>query len=287
MHDVLRSKRLALGACLLVWPIALVAAQGAASIPPYPASDTYDLYVQYVHRVMASSQANSNDYYDWEPFDGLMKAGRYEGVFLLARAMHETAPQLSYCLGGIDFRNPVNLAYEAGQLDLVKRLIGLDRALARMPDQSAEATYLDPLATAVTNNDERWAQAFLDAGASIDTDHVASTRHGGYPANLLTVSPSKEMDAFLLSKHISTIHTLDSPQDGSCASDNVRLRSDPGLQGKVLGKLMTGDAFSVLATTYKRQTIDSVDGCWVKVSFKGQTGWVFQPFVRCDYFDMP
>jgi len=262
-------------------------AQDQVKIPSYPSADTYDAYVQYVRAVSGVSQANPNAFYDWEPFRGLMQEKRYEGIYLLAKAMRDTMPNIDYCLGGCSFANSVNLAYEAAQFDLVKKLITLDPHLVQMPDQSPEATYLEPLATAVAQNDIQWAQAFLDSGANINTSNVKSTRNGGYPANLLTVSPSREMDAFLLSKHISTLFTLEAPQDGICSDDNVRLRSDPGLQGKVIGKLMKNDKFQVIAITYKRESIDSTEGCWVKVSFQNQSGWVFQPFVRCDYFDMP
>ncbi len=264
---------------------ASIVAQDKPAAPPYPSADTYEAYVQYVHGVLGTRSTTA--LFDWEPFECLMQAKRYEGVYQLAKALHDTAPETKYCLGGWRFINPINLAYEAGQFDLVKRLLALDRELVRMSDCDAETFYLEPVATAVVHNDTLWVQAFLDAGADINTDRVKSSRNGTYPANLFTVSPSKGMDAFLLSKHVATVYTLENPQDGSCNDDNVRLRSDPGLQGTVLGKLMKGDSFKVLATTYKRDSIDGVEACWVKISFKSQVGWIFQSFVACDYFDLP
>jgi hypothetical protein len=256
---------------------------------PYPGKDNYESYAKFIRDVQAFYAKNqgTNASFAWEPFRGLVEAGRDEGVYQLAKAMRDAIPDGSYRVSPGAFVNPVNLAYEAGRFDLVKRLIGLDKALAGMCDEGDEGTGLTPLATAVAHDDIKWAQAFLDAGASLGTGNVESVKGGEtYPVNLFTISKSKAMDDFLAGKDLSTVFVLASPVDGSCNDDNVRLRSGPSAQGAVLAKLMKGDKFSVLATTYKRDTIDDYPGHWVKISHKGQIGWIFQEFVECDYFDM-
>ena len=264
----------------------LPAQNDVSALFPYPLSDTYEGYTQYV-KSFSESRSDTNIPIDWEPFRGLIQAKRYDGVYLLTRALHDLAPEKNYCLGGGLFINPINLAYEAKQFDLVLKLIAFDKALVSLPDAGIQAYYLEPLATAVVNNDTRWAEIFLKAGADVNTGYVKNSRNGSYPANLLTVSPSKEMDEFLLKRNIHSMFVLETPQEGKCNDDDVRLRSDPGVKGKILGKLMKGDTFKVLATTYKLDTIGTLSGSWVEVSFNDQIGWIFEPFVSCDYLDFP
>jgi hypothetical protein len=257
---------------------------------PYPEKDNYQAYVKYVRDLQAfyNSDADKQDVFAWEPFSDLVKAGRDEGAFQLAKAMRDTISDGSYAVNSEAFTNPVNLAYKAGRFDLVKRLIGMDSRLAGMHDDYDESQGLTPLATAVANDDIKWAQAFLDAGADLNTEYVEGKKGGGgYPANLFTISKSKAMDDFLAGKKLKTLFVLESPAEGSCNDDNVRMRSEPGTQGAVLAKLMKGEKISVLAVTFKRDTVGDCTSCWVKVSCKGQIGWVFQEFVQCDCFDMP
>lgn len=282
---------LRIAAAALIFLAALPASgQDAPSAPsiPYPAKDDYQSYVKYIKDIKSSFLDKPHNLGAWEPFAGLVQAGRDEGVLQLAKVLRDTMPDAKYSLVDGGFENPVNLAYKAGRFDLVKRLISLDKGLLELPDAGMESFGLVPLAEAVTRDDLPWTKAFLDAGASLDTEYVEYQKGGGgYPKNLFTVSKSKAMDDLLASRKLKTAFVLESPADGSCNDDNVRMRSEPGTQGAVLAKLMKGDKFSVLASTYKRDTIGDYPGCWVKVSFKGQVGWVFQQFVRCDYFDMP
>ena len=224
---------------------------------------------------------------DGELFAGLVREGRDEGAYQLAKALHDTTPELKYQVVEGDFANPITLAYEAGRLDLVKRLIALDKALLDYPDIVGESFVRVPLAAAVAKGDAEWAQAFLDAGASLDTKYVRPAMDEvGYPDNLYTISPGKAMDDFLASRKLTSLFVLDEPAPGSCNDDDVRLRSAPGAQGEVIGKLMKGDKFSVIASTCKKDTIGGFKGSWVEVSYKGQKGWVFQQFVKCNFFDL-
>jgi hypothetical protein len=277
-------------AALFLLAVLPASGQDAPSAPslPYPAKDDYQSYLKYVKDIKASFLDKPHNIGTWEPFADLIQAGRDEGVFQLAKVLRDTMPEAKYGLVDGDFRNPIGLAYLAGRLSLVRRLISLDRGLLELPDAGMESYGLVPLAEAVARDDLAWTKSFLDAGADIDTSYVEYQKGGGgYPKNLFTISKSKAMDDFLAGRKLKTVYLLESPADGSCNDDNVRMRSEPGTQGAVLAKLMKGDKFSVLASTYKRDTIGDYPGCWVKVSFKGQVGWVFEQFVGCDYFDMP
>jgi hypothetical protein len=265
------------------------ASQDAPSAPPipYPTKDDYQSYVKYIEDLRASFRDRPSETVAWEPFDGLVRAGRDEGVYQLAKALHDTMPELKYLVVESDFRNPVILAYEAGRFDLVKRLISLDKGLLGYPETTMNSYGRVPLAAAVARGDIAWAQAFIDAGASLDTQYVrASMDEVGYPDNLYTISPSKAMDDFLAGKQVKPLYVLEDPASGNCNDDNVRLRSSPSTQGAVIAKLMRGDRFEVLASTYKRETIGDFNGCWVEVSYKGQKGWIFQQFVKCNFFDL-
>lgn len=272
-----------LSACLFVVGAA-AQAQDNSKLPSLPSTDAYVDYLQFVQS-FPSSLSDSAELWSWDPFSELFEAKRYEAAYSLARALR-TVPDKRYRLEG-NFRNSINLAYEAGNFELISRLIQLDRTLVSLADESAESTGQEPLAVAVAHNDIVWCDTFLAAGADINTDKVKSSKEGGYPANLLTISPTKEMTVFLLGKNIRTTFELDTPQEGMCNDDNVRLRSGPGLTGDVVGKMMKNNTCSVLATTYQRDNINSNTSCWLKVSFKGKVAWVFQPFIVCNYFDLP
>jgi hypothetical protein len=267
-----------------------VAAQDAQAAPPipYPAKDTYDAYVKYVHDIQAFflSDANGKAFLYWEPFLDLVKAGRDDGVLLLAQVMRDKHPDEEYQVVKGTFRNPISAAYLEGRFDLVRRLIAFDRRMVRMHETFDDGDSREPLAEAVDKDDIKWAQTFIDEGADVNTTFVNEARNiGAIPENLLSVSRSKAMDDFLIGKGIKTVYTFTEPMDGSCNDDNVRLRSDPGVQGKVIGKLMKGDTLAVLATTYKMDVIDSNGGRWYKVGYKGRIGWVFSQFVECEALD--
>lgn len=248
----------------LAWAALGAAAQDAQAAPPipYPEKDTYDSYVKYVRDIQAFflNDANKQAFLYWEPFEDLVKAGRDDGVLLVAQVMRDKHPDEDYSAVKGTFRNPISLAYLAGRFDLARRLIAFDKRMVRLHDSFDDGEGREPVAEAVSSDDLQWTQAFLDAGADINTEYVDEARNiGAIPENLLSISRSKAMDDFLLGRKIKTVYAFEQPADGSCNDDNVRMRSDPGLQGKVIGKLMKGDQLVVVAATYKFDVIDSKD----------------------------
>ena len=221
----------------LAGAVALVA--GKVAVPPprptLPQDDSLEEFVQFVQRYK-DSQGDTEP--DWDFFRVLMESRRYNAVFLLAEALHDTLPfdpqepAKRYHLGELSsFSNPVTLAYQAGQYDLVRRLMSLDSSFVGLNDFGAESTGIVPLAAAVAANDLTWAKYFVDAGADVQTSYVVNQKgSSSYPINLFTISPSTAMDSFLLSRGVIREYVLpDGPTQGSCNDNDVRIRSEPSL----------------------------------------------------------
>ena len=216
--------------------------------PTLPASDSYAGFVAFVTTdFMIPDEAKVLDE-DWDAFSELLAAGRVEGVYLLAKAFHEAAPRKLYW------------TIESGPFQ-----------------------FRNPISLAYK------AKNFLDAGANLRTyfvEYLKDENPQFYTSNLLSVSRSPRMDQFLVSRGLPTICEANSPGDATCNDSNVRFRSSPSTDGKVIASLNKGDKVEVLGYTYKTYTIGQYSGRWVKARFKDQVGWVLQAFLEGPYYEM-
>jgi hypothetical protein len=69
-------------------------------------------------------------------------------------------------------------------------------------------------------------------------------------------------------------------RDGVMNDSGVRMRSDPGLRGKVLGSLKKGEKVKIRDVSNDEETIEGKRAYWYKVrTTSGQEGWVFGGYV--------
>lgn len=270
---------------MLISAAALVA-QDQPVVPPFPREDSYENYCAYVEDFGKTSPVSGTTF--WEPFRPLAAEKRYGAILFLTQALHDRAPEKDYCLAGDTFINPVTVAYQEKQYDLVRALVKFDPKLADMNNFNIRYNGLCPLAETVKNDDQVLTEFLLDAGAQINTEYVESKGEGsGYPTNLLSICPSQAMKKFLLARGIATVCPFQEPLTGKIKDDGVRLRSLPSTQGQVLTKLAQGDELTILGITYENETVGDASGRWVEVRHGDFHGWVFSPFVACNAFDLP
>lgn len=267
----------------------LVQAQGA-NFPPYPDQDTETAWNGYANALLSALDAQAG-VVNFNPFDDLAAAKRWKAMVLLTKALVQRSedPEERYGFHGI-LVNPVNIALREGQGDTVKALIDVDRHLASLHDHGLQSDGLEPIALAVKLNDKTWVQYFLDHGAPINTGFVVPTKGSSLGnCNLLTISPTPDMDAFLMAKKIETLWRPDPAIKivGTVNDQNVRLRSDASSKSQIITVLNKGDSLTITGLTYKTETIADVTSFWAEVQFHGQRGWVFFHYIDSDYFNMP
>ena len=62
----------------------------------------------------------------------------------------------------------------------------------------------------------------------------------------------------------------------------LKMRDKPGLSGKVLTVIPDKTEVKLLAWGEKEEKIAGKEGSWVKISWKGKTGWAFDAFLNIE-----
>ena len=82
--------------------------------------------------------------------------------------------------------------------------------------------------------------------------------------------------AILKAKGAYTLHyTHPKPNIAQSTTDRLRIRTTPGLDGSVIGYLMTGDVVQLLEVTPLASQIDGMTAPWIRIRRAQTEGWVF------------
>lgn len=244
-----------------------------------PTATKYEDFKKLVQTIKAESEQRYLTF-DVNVFDVLLKANRNNEVLWLAKAYHEYWPEGDFACpvksGSVELvENPVNLAYRLGRDEVVRGLLEIEPALVNLRGRVHVYFLLPPLAEAVKKADTAWVREFLVRGAKVDV--VVAPE--GLPMNLLSISPTPEIDQILLDHHVETVGTWDEPFPSRCLDNHVRLRKDPSTTSAVLAQINKDEPLQILGYTFKVFTIGTQSGRWMHVNYQGTVGWVFQAFV--------
>jgi hypothetical protein len=265
------------------------AALGAQDYPKLssliPRTDSYADFVAMAQRVGGDENQGTVEL-DVNPYESLLGEHRDAAVFLFLKAYRSVFPDDRTCEIAGYVINPVTVAYRMKEFDLVRSLLDFDKGLVNVADEGLQSSGIVPIAAAVEKNDLPWTTYFLGKGADVHTTRVISTKGdtGPFGLNLLSISPSPEMDKLLLDRGIETVYSFTAPLGGHSLDDGVRIRTDPSTSGSIITTMKKGEAFTAVGNTYKRSLINGTSGSWIKIMHDGKPGWVFEEFVSIDGF---
>jgi hypothetical protein len=142
-----------------------------------------------------------------------------------------------------------------------------------------------PIKYAISSDSIDMVNLFLLYGSKLS--NYFNVRYDPYPTSDLYFSKSEEMDNFLLNKGI--VPFIEFTYEAFCNNSNVRIRLNPSISSETIGYLNKNDSIKIIGITAKEFLVPSIEKAnrWVKISIKGQYGWVFGNFISSNDWQGP